>query len=250
MRHLAIAVLLVLLPSQLPAQAVPGPAGPSQRWVENLPTSISGSGPTVPGYLEEMTWKAIPQEVLLIAGSSTAWRWDVQKWFSDYRVVNRGFGGSRIDDATFFAEQLILPFRPTTIVLSSGDTDLIAGATPAETLDRLREFARRIAGWLPRTQIVFASIVPGLVDSPPEALVRQTNSLIREWVESEPNLWYVDFSRLMYRPDGALRTELLGKDRVSLSQQGYLELTLETKPTIRKAEQGYRQLAPESPPDR
>ena len=78
-------------------------AGPPTRWLDETPRAVNRR-PTIPEYLDEMAWKELDQEVLLIAGSATAWRWNDQKWFSDFRTTNRGFGGSRLDDNAYFAE--------------------------------------------------------------------------------------------------------------------------------------------------
>ena len=62
-------------------------AGPPTRWLDETPREINRR-PTIPEYLQEMAWKELDQEVLLIAGSATAWRWNDQKWFSDFRKVS------------------------------------------------------------------------------------------------------------------------------------------------------------------
>ncbi len=240
MRVLRLVIGLLLLATALHSQEEPEPTGPPERWLE----AGASSRPSVPGYLEEMTWKAIPKGIVVLAGSRTAWQWDVQKWFSDYRAVNRGFGGARIDDTTFFAGDLILPFEPSTIILSAGDADLRAGATSQEVVLRFQTFVERVRQSLPTTQIVFVSIVPEFVAPAPPDRVHEANRGISEWTAKHPDLWFVDPTAARVDSRGESRRDLFSEDGRGLSERGYLEWTLAIKPTLRAAERRFRQVSP------
>jgi hypothetical protein len=43
---------------------------------------------------------------------------------TQHTVINRGFGGSQIVDATHFAPRIIFPYAPKAIYLRSGGNDL------------------------------------------------------------------------------------------------------------------------------
>jgi lysophospholipase L1-like esterase len=78
---------------------------------------------------------------------------------------------------------------------------------------------------LPKTLIVFISIKPSidrwsLIDS-----IRKTNGLIKEFIETDPLLTFVDVEPVMLGPDGKPRKELFLDDGLHLSQQGYKEWT-------------------------
>ena len=54
-----------------------------------------------------------PKGGVLFIGSSTIRLWKtLAQDFPDQRVINRGFGGSQIVDATHFAERIIFPYEP------------------------------------------------------------------------------------------------------------------------------------------
>ena len=50
-----------------------------------------------------------PADGILFLGSSSIVGWDVEKYFLDLPVYNRGFGGSQIIDSVHFAERIVLP---------------------------------------------------------------------------------------------------------------------------------------------
>src|SRR5437762_3290494 len=52
-----------------------------------------------------------PKGQILLTGSSTIRRWTTLAHdFPEHKVINRGFGGSQIADATHFAERIIFPY--------------------------------------------------------------------------------------------------------------------------------------------
>lgn len=247
-RRRALPLLLCLalfVPPALAAQGQPTEErwkSSPQRWLEREGRPGSRA-PTVKGYLAEMEWKHLPQEVVLVAGSATAWMWNAEKWFSEYRTVNRGFGGSRIDDNTYFAERLILPYRPSTIVLYAGDNDLWARKPPALTAQHFRDFVTEIRSALPHTQIVFVSIRPSIARWEIWEEMQEANRLIRAYVEAEPDLYYADIVPVTLGSDGKPRPELFIEDDLHLTELGYLEWTRVVKPLVAKAEARYRELA-------
>src|SRR5215207_9430258 len=69
-----------------------------------------------------------PKGALLFTGSSTIRLWQtLAQDFPGHRVINRGFGGSQIVDATHFAERIIFPYEPRVVFLRAGGNDIHAG---------------------------------------------------------------------------------------------------------------------------
>ena len=62
---------------------------------------------------------------ILFVGSSSFTKWtDVQNYFPNYPIINRGFGGSTLLDVMMYADQVILPYAPKQIVIYCGENDL------------------------------------------------------------------------------------------------------------------------------
>src|SRR5215216_1365691 len=68
-----------------------------------------------------------PKNAVLFIGSSSIRMWkNVAKDFPDYRVINRGFGGSQIEDSIHYADRIVFPYVPSTIVFYAGGNDINA----------------------------------------------------------------------------------------------------------------------------
>ena len=66
-----------------------------------------------------------PKNAILFIGSSSIRMWkNVAKDLPDYRVINRGFGGSQISDSIHYADRIVIPYAPNTIVFYAGGNDM------------------------------------------------------------------------------------------------------------------------------
>ncbi len=99
---------------------------------------------------------------ILFVGSSSIVRWDVAKWFPNMPVLNRGFGGSQIADSVHFAERIIVPYRPRTIVFYAGDNDLASGKTPEQVLADFKAFVSKVRASSPEAKIIYVGIKPSI----------------------------------------------------------------------------------------
>ncbi|MFP4055645.1 MAG: SGNH/GDSL hydrolase family protein [Candidatus Brocadiia bacterium] len=209
MLHTSAGLLTASVLAAVMAVAVAGEEQPS-RWEQAIRRME-----------EHDTKNPPPKGAILICGSSSARGWDVEKYFPDLDVVNRGFGGSRIADSTHFADRIILPLEPRVIVLYAGDNDIASGKSPRRVLADFQQFVRTVHDELPGTRIVFISIKPSirrwhLVDK-----MREANRLIREFTTTDRRLDYVDIDTPMVGEDGKPRPELLADDGLHLSPEGY-----------------------------
>ncbi len=163
-----------------------------------------------------------PQNAVLFIGSSSIRGWrTVQRDFPEYDVINRGFGGSTIADSIAYADKIVLPYKPSTIIFYAGENDLNAGLTPQQVAEDFREFVRIVHEELPETRIAFVSMKP----SPRRAALiekqRIGNELIREFASQTKNVDYIDVFHPMLNSEGAARQELFSSDNLHLNEEGY-----------------------------
>src|SRR5213596_1026689 len=66
-----------------------------------------------------------PKDAILLVGSSSFRKWqDVQSYFPNYTIINRGFGGSVLPDVIRYANDIIIPYHPKQVLIYCGDNDL------------------------------------------------------------------------------------------------------------------------------
>lgn len=164
-----------------------------------------------------------PRNGVVFVGSSSIVRWNLRESFPDLGVaaINRGFGGSQLEDSVKYADRIVIPYKPRVVVLYAGDNDIEAGATPAEIAGQFFAFDRKVHAALPQTRIVFVSIKPSLRRWRWMDGIRAANARIQEYCANHPNLAYLDIVPKMLSPGGEPRRELLVEDGLHMTPAGY-----------------------------
>ncbi len=163
-----------------------------------------------------------PKNGIVFVGSSSIVKWtSLEKDFSGLPVINRGFGGSELADSVFYADRIVIPYQPRTVVLYAGDNDLHAGKTPETVLADFVAFAAKIHAKLPQTRIVYIAVKP----SPSRWKIKdqgeKTNTLIAAVCAKDPRFRFVDIWKPMLNDKGEPRPELFVKDMLHMNEAGY-----------------------------
>ena len=167
--------------------------------------------------------QAPPKDAILFVGSSSIRLWkDLHKAFPEHTVLNRGFGGSTLEDLHRYLPDIVLPYQPKQVVIYSGENDLATDkVSPQEVLKRFDAVFQDIRKALPQVPITFISIKP----SPSrlaflEATI-EANKLISQYLENQPNTQYVDVYSLMLDSQGKPRSDIFVEDRLHMNKKGY-----------------------------
>ena len=99
----------------------------------------------------------VPSDVIVFTGSSSIRYWStLAADMSPLPVLNRGFGGSQIDDVTYYAERAVLRYKPRAIVFYAGENDMsvvtkgVGAARTAGTKDAIFNGTPTTTGVLPQ----------------------------------------------------------------------------------------------------
>jgi lysophospholipase L1-like esterase len=169
----------------------------------------------------------VPSEVIVFTGSSSIRYWSTLATdMSPLPVLNRGFGGSQIDDVTYYADRAVLRYKPKAIVFYAGENDMVgvlwsSKKTPEEVRDAFRAFCAKIFASAPGTPIYFISIKPPkrrIADWPQ---MQVANRLIRDYCASDQRLHYIDIVPPMSDLHGNPRGDLYSWDGIHMNTHGY-----------------------------
>jgi outer membrane protein assembly factor BamB/lysophospholipase L1-like esterase len=185
------------------------------------PTGSARWEPQIAAFVEQDRLDAPPMGEVLFVGSSSIRGWDLNRSFPELMAINRGFGGSQIEDSVYYAERIILPYRPQIVVIYAGDNDINAGKSAERVCADYQKLATTIRQALPDTTIVYISIKPslrrwGLIDK-----MREANRRIRDVAAADEKLVFVDVDGPMMDADGRPRKELFVDDGLHLNAEGY-----------------------------
>lgn len=158
---------------------------------------------------------------ILFLGSSSIRMWDLEKFFPGLNALNRGYGGSYISDSIYYADQILLPYEPGSVVFYAGDNDLAAGKSPEQVFSDYKEIASIINENLPDTDFIFVAIKPSIARYNLINSIRRVNGWIKEFCQGNPRLFFLDIDAPMLDGDGRPNPELFKEDGLHMNDAGY-----------------------------
>lgn len=180
-----------------------------------------------------------PTEAVLFVGSATIAGWDIPHYFPEYKTIKRGIGGSLASEATYWADKLVIPFKPSTVVFYSGDNDLGYGMTAEMVANDVAAFVRKVQTALPDTHVVIFSIRPSIARWAVHEGVFDANARIQAFAAKQPKVHFVDMTPLLLDANKQAARALLVDDLHHLNQAGFDKVTAKIKPVIAEAEAAY-----------
>ncbi len=177
-----------------------------------------------------------PRGAIVFTGSSSITFWNtLAQDMAPLPVINRGFGGSRIDQVARYVDRIVVPYDPQAIVLFAGTND-ISGREPKtaqQVFEGYRAFVNNVRAALPETPIYYISITPSPSRWALWPVVCEANDLIRSYAATAADhLYFIDLTLAVLGPDGTPRRELYRSDKLHPSAQGYAVWTEHIKPVL------------------
>ena len=168
-----------------------------------------------------------PKGAVVFAGSSSIRFWKtLAEDMAPLPVVQRGFGGAKVNDVIHYFDRLITPHDPSMVVLYIGTNDMLdfGGNRPksAEQMRALYEvlFAR-LHERLPNATIAVLATFPSPLNQKRAPLIEAVNESIREISERTPWLELLDGNAALQLPGGEPDRALFLFDRIHLNREGY-----------------------------
>ena len=179
-----------------------------------------------------------PKGALLFIGSSTIRRWTTLAMdFPQCQVINRGFGGSEIVDATHFAPRIIFPSAPRAIYFRSGGNDLWARKSVEQVFADFKEFVATVHAKLPNTDIIFVSLNPSIARWKQANMTKALNGLVSDFIKGKARLRYIEAYDISLGADGQPRPEFFAEDKLHFNAEGYKLLAARVRPDLSKSSQ-------------
>jgi lysophospholipase L1-like esterase len=161
---------------------------------------------------------------ILFVGSSSFRKWtDVQTYFPGHKIINHGFGGSSFPDVIRYAYDVIVPYKPKQVVIYCGDNDLASSDSVSAQLvaARFKALFFIIRAEVPHARITFVSIKPSPSRDKLMFKMKQTNKIIKRFLEQHLNTSYIDVFTPMLAANGKAKPELFLEDNLHMNKKGY-----------------------------
>lgn len=210
--------LVLLSASLLSTSLLPGvlfaaeeiPAA-SQKWVKDMDAFAAQDATNPP-----------PKNAVLFIGSSSIRKWKtLAEDFPDYKVINRGFGGSQIIDSVVFADRIAIPYHPRLIIFYAGSNDIATKKSPQQVFADYQAFVKKIHAALPETKIDFIAVSPNPKRWAMIEQVKETNRLVEEYCKTDARLQFINTYPLMLGEDGQPKPDIFVEDKLHMNAKGY-----------------------------
>jgi enterochelin esterase family protein len=166
--------------------------------------------------------KAPPAGAILFTGASSIRLWKtLAADFPDHTVINRGFGGSMMSDNVFFADRIVIPYKPKLIVVQAGGNDINNGKSPEQVLADFKAYVALARLRLPETRIAYMGINPSPARWKQADKQKEANRLVKEYCSTGQNLDFIDIYDATLGSDGQPNPELFVEDKLHPSEAGY-----------------------------
>lgn len=163
-----------------------------------------------------------PKKAVLFVGSSSMRLWkNLRTSFPDLNVINRGFGGSRLEDVNFYFDRIVAIYNPKTIVLYAGENDVNDGIAPEKVLADFRQFSKLVRAKFPKAKLLYVSLKPSPSRWKLAASFRKTNELIKTEIAKDKRAKFVDVWSAMLNEKGEPKDELFVADKLHMNEKGY-----------------------------
>lgn len=163
-----------------------------------------------------------PANAVLFVGSSSMRLWkNLRTSFPNLNVINRGFGGSRLEDVNFYFDRIVAPYNPKTIVLYAGENDVNDGIAPEKVLADFQKFSSLVRAKFPKVKLLYVSLKPSPSRWKLAVNFRKTNELIKAEIAKDKRAKFVDVWSAMLNEKGEPKQEIFVEDKLHMNEKGY-----------------------------
>ena len=166
-----------------------------------------------------------PKRALVGVGSSSMRFWSVGNRFANdfapITTVNRGFGGSVMNDVAYFLDPAVLDLEPRAVMIYEGDNDIARGISQAAIVSSLQGIIEQLHFRDPEIRVYVFSIKPSLARMSLWVSMRAVNQSFKSLAEGNDRVFYVDVATAMLNDNGRPDPDLFVDDGLHLSAAGY-----------------------------
>lgn len=158
----------------------------------------------------------------LFVGSSSITKWtDIANYFPDSYVINRGFGGSMFEDLLYYADRVIMPYKPAKIFIYEGDNDIAKGIDTETLIKQASTLRKRIAKAFPKVPVVFISVKPSVARWDLKDKYVAFNQALKKYAEQQKLTAFVDVWTPMLDANGEVFKDIFLNDNLHMKPNGY-----------------------------
>lgn len=165
-----------------------------------------------------------PDDAILFMGSSSIRLWNsLEEDMKPYKVIQRGFGGSKFSDVAWYTPRIVYPHKCKAVVIFVAN-DIVGSdedKTPAEVASLFSYTVKTIRKKLPEVPVFYIQVTPTERRWNVWPKIQEGNMLIKNLSARLYKVYYIETADKFLNPEGKPRQELFIKDKLHLNEDGY-----------------------------
>jgi lysophospholipase L1-like esterase len=160
----------------------------------------------------------------MFLGSSFIRKWSNIRTDVNYKdIIHRGFGGCNLRDVAHYVKRIVYPHQPKALFIYVGNdiTGSEKDKTPDQVLELYKYTVKILRQKYPTMPITWLAISPSIKRWSVWDKISQTNSLIKSYTESEPNLYLINAGTEFLDKDGNPDAKYYVDDKLHYNDEGY-----------------------------
>lgn len=173
---------------------------------------------------ELMDREFVPKKGGIVFAGTTAIRScvNIADRLIDYPIVQRGLTESETSHLIYFADKIIIPYRPSILFIYEGEDDMVNGKTPDAAFADFLKLSKLLTERLPETRVIYMSVKPSPGRAAFQKKFEAYNSKVRLYIAQQNCNWdYMDLYTPLINSSGSAKEDLFEADRVTLNSKGY-----------------------------
>lgn len=176
-----------------------------------------------------------PESPVVFVGSSSIRFWgSLIEDMSPIPVVQRGFGGAKLNDVVHYADRLVSVHKPSAVVIFAGTNDILPGnsKSPEVLLASYQQFVENVRLGQNDLPIYYIAITPSASRWEAWSIAQATNKLVADYSAQDDSLYVIDTSEALMDSNGMPDSKFYKFDKLHLSDEGYEVWTRLIKPLL------------------
>ena len=162
------------------------------------------------------------EDIVIFTGSSSIRLWkSLANDCNNLNLINTGFGGSTMTDLLVNLNETVLRFSPKEVYIYEGDNDINDGHREEDIIMVARDIVKMITRFEPDLKIHFIGAKPSPSRWHHRERYIRFNNLLKEYCDSEPNLFFIDVWDPMLNESGRPNPEIFIADSLHMNEKGY-----------------------------
>lgn len=174
------------------------------------------------GAIQKLSAERGIEEPVIFIGSSSIRMWKtLEQDFSDFPVLNHGFGGSEYSDIIKYQSELIEEFEPSMVIVYAGDNDIANGEEPSAIAEEAGIFVDGMRRFAHGAPVIVLSVKPSIARWELKDRYVELNGLLEKVAYQYEHVVYVDVWTPMLKRNGELKANLFIDDGLHINEKGY-----------------------------